>query len=259
MHSHYYRHPEIFRDMDVVVVGAGASGWDIALDMANNARNIYLSHNKTLFPAKLPQKIVQVPKISEITKTNRVLFEGGYERQADAILFCTGYKYTFPFLSPQCHVELDAQGKRINSLYLHMFHTPNPSLVFVGIPSIVCPFPLMSLQARAVAAVLSSQVELPSRDVMEDEISRETLTRENAGWPHHYAHRFAEKQWEYNSSIAKLAGCNDLPPVVRSLYEFSWKMRALNTGGYRKEEFCIVDSNTWAHADKSKQIPVTPQ
>ena len=35
MHSHSYRHPQPFSGQSVVVLGAGASGLDIALELAS--------------------------------------------------------------------------------------------------------------------------------------------------------------------------------------------------------------------------------
>ena len=41
-HSHDYRDPVVFTDKDVVVVGVGNSGMDIACDAAKVARRVYL-------------------------------------------------------------------------------------------------------------------------------------------------------------------------------------------------------------------------
>lgn len=45
MHSHSYRKPEDFSGKSVLILGAAASGIDIALDLVNHATRIYLSHN----------------------------------------------------------------------------------------------------------------------------------------------------------------------------------------------------------------------
>jgi len=47
LHSHNYRKPEVFINKTVVVVGAGPSGLDIALDLAGYATKVgilYLRH-----------------------------------------------------------------------------------------------------------------------------------------------------------------------------------------------------------------------
>ena len=40
MHSHDYRTPAAFKDMRVLCLGAAASGCDIALDIAGEAKNV---------------------------------------------------------------------------------------------------------------------------------------------------------------------------------------------------------------------------
>lgn len=42
MHSHDYREPEKFRNLKVVVLGAGASGIDIAIEVSTVAKEVSL-------------------------------------------------------------------------------------------------------------------------------------------------------------------------------------------------------------------------
>lgn len=44
MHSHYYREPSKFINENVLVVGAGPSGRDIAEEISHVAKNVYVSH-----------------------------------------------------------------------------------------------------------------------------------------------------------------------------------------------------------------------
>ena len=46
IHSHAYRKPEDFEDQVVVILGASSSGCDIASEICDYARTVYLSHNK---------------------------------------------------------------------------------------------------------------------------------------------------------------------------------------------------------------------
>lgn len=45
MHSHDYREPKIYSGKIVIVLGAGPSGIDIAIEIAKFASTVYLSHN----------------------------------------------------------------------------------------------------------------------------------------------------------------------------------------------------------------------
>ena len=52
MHSHDYRTPEPFKNKTVAVLGAAASGSDIAIDICDWARKVYLCHNTPTLPSK---------------------------------------------------------------------------------------------------------------------------------------------------------------------------------------------------------------
>lgn len=45
IHSHSYRKAEDFAGKSVLILGASASGVDIAVDLANRVTRVYLSHN----------------------------------------------------------------------------------------------------------------------------------------------------------------------------------------------------------------------
>ena len=111
MHSQNYRHPETFKNMNVVVVGAGPTGWDISLDMATSARTTYLSYSKSIIQnSNMGENIEQVPLVQSVSSDGMVHFMDGTTRKADAILLCTGYKYSIPFLSTECGVTVDTHA-----------------------------------------------------------------------------------------------------------------------------------------------------
>lgn len=89
MHSHDYRVPDIFSGKNVLVVGAGPSGMDIALEITSVCPKVILSHHikkiKTVFPDNLRQK----PDVVKI-EGNKVFFEDGTEDDVDVIFLCTG-------------------------------------------------------------------------------------------------------------------------------------------------------------------------
>lgn len=62
----------------------------------------------------------------------------------DVILFCTGYRYSFPFLDESCKITID--DNHIQPLYKHMIHIDIPSMCFIGIPFNVCTFQMFDLQ-----------------------------------------------------------------------------------------------------------------
>ena len=65
------------------------------------------------------------------------------------------FDYSFPFLDRGCPGLVTSADRRVDPLFLQLFHAHCPSLSFVGIPHSVVPFPLFEYQALLLAAVAS--------------------------------------------------------------------------------------------------------
>lgn len=90
VHSHDYRVPETYEGKTVVVMGAGRSGIDIAVEIASKAKKVFLSHhNIKLINTKFPDNIIQVPDIAEIKETE-IIFSNKRHENVDVIFWCTG-------------------------------------------------------------------------------------------------------------------------------------------------------------------------
>ena len=93
--------------------------------------------------------------------------DGSIERNIDAIVLCTGYSYSFPFVAP-IHPAVKDEGIRALPLYKYVFHMQHPTLAFVETPEMIVPFPLAECQAAVIARVWSGRLELPSLHEMQD-------------------------------------------------------------------------------------------
>lgn len=97
MHSHDYRVPEIFTGKKVLVVGAGPSGMDIALEITSVSPRVILSHHLKEKPRTVfPDNLVQKPDVAEL-QGRIVKFEDGTEEEVDVIFLCTGKCFYFYF------------------------------------------------------------------------------------------------------------------------------------------------------------------
>jgi dimethylaniline monooxygenase (N-oxide forming) len=98
------------------------------------------------------------PEIAELAG-ERVRYADGSEEQADLIVYCTGYKISFPFLDERL---VSAPENRL-VLYKRVFPPERPGLYFIGF---VQPWgaimPIAELQSRLVAEHLSGAYALPS-------------------------------------------------------------------------------------------------
>lgn len=243
IHSVDYSDPELFKDQTVIVLGAGSSGVDICMELSKHADKVYFVHRGNKMASKMPENVEDI-----LGTLKRSLPDGSLEMNdemrahADAVVLCTGYNYSFPFLAPECNIV--ARNNRVTSLYRHVFCTALPSLSFIGLCLRICPFPQFALQAEWIAAVLTGRKVLPSREEMMRDEEEDYEERLNLGIPLHKMHILGDRQWMYNNMLAELAGVAPLSPAVHSLYDHVAKLRSEQLSTYRNSNFCL-DGNEW--------------
>jgi dimethylaniline monooxygenase (N-oxide forming) len=105
------------------------------------------------------------PNVSRLDG-REIAFEDGSRESFDAIVYATGYKTTFPFLDKSTFVTDTAY------LYRRMISIKLPGLIFAGLVQPVGPtIPLVEIQGRWLAAVLSGDVDLPDIETQRIEIA----------------------------------------------------------------------------------------
>ncbi|NXB33824.1 FMO5 monooxygenase, partial [Eulacestoma nigropectus] len=227
LHSRDYKTPQPFLGKQVVVVGIGNSGIDIAVELSHTARQVFLSTKRgswvlhrvadsgypfdfsyisrfmqllqnllppnvfsfllerklnarfdhTLYGLKpkhrvldqhptinddLPNRIISgrvrvKPNIQEFTEMSAV-FEDGTKEDVDAVVFATGYSFSFPFLEGFKVVENQIP------LYKYVFSPDleKPTLAFIGlIQPLGAIMPISELQCRWATRVFKGLQGLP--------------------------------------------------------------------------------------------------
>ncbi|CAO1939283.1 unnamed protein product [Urochloa humidicola] len=196
LHSHSYRVPDSFQDKVVVIVGCNESGKDLALEIGEVAMEVHISVRSMDDGAidlgmrkalSRHQNLHLHPQIDCLHEDGRVVFADGSDVVADAIVYCTGYDYWFPFLDTGGLVTVD--DNRVGPLFEHTFPPAlAPSLSFVGIPNKVVTPLFYEVQARWVAQVLSGRRSLPSPEEMARSVEEYHRAREVAGVPKRRSH-----------------------------------------------------------------------
>ena len=81
--------------------------------------------------------MIQVAGIERVEKNEFFLKDGG-SVFADALIYCTGYKQTFPFLDESCGIKVD--DNYVYPLYKHTINVNFPTMCFMGINTFVVAF-----------------------------------------------------------------------------------------------------------------------
>ncbi|XP_018794672.1 PREDICTED: senecionine N-oxygenase-like [Bactrocera latifrons] len=243
LHSHLYRTPDIFRGHNVLVVGGGPSGIDIVHHIHQHAEHVYFSHHLETEPrTDFMPNVTQKTDIQRFT-ADGAIFKDDSSASFSFVIFCTGYKYTFPFLSVDCGLNVDVNW--VHPLYKHCLNINKPSMGIIGLPHQICPAQLFDLQARFVLAYFSGHKELPSRADMLAEMETDMQERWANGVSKRVAHKMGVKQFHYYEDLAVTAGITKLKPVIGKMMKACSKKYIFELDTYRQKRFKVVDDENF--------------
>lgn len=224
MHSHDYKEPSKFKNQTVIVIGSGSSGLDISCQICGSAKKVYLSHhNDKIRNIQFPNNLEQKPDIQEIHDGN-VVFSDGTEEFVDAIVYCTGYTYKYPFLDPECKITVE--NMVVKPLYKHFINIEHPTMCIIGIPRDCPGFTLFDLQVRCFLNTFKGQVQLPSKESMYAETEQEMSERVKVIGKEKYYHILNKYAKTYFDSVSEFGKLPFTRPVVFDIY-FSGLERAM--------------------------------
>ncbi|HXR60663.1 MAG TPA: NAD(P)-binding domain-containing protein [Solirubrobacterales bacterium] len=110
------------------------------------------------------------PNIARFAGGRTVRFIDGSEEEIDLVVYCTGYKITFPFFDPRVFAAPDNRLP----LYRRVVSVERPGLYFVGFIQPLGPImPLAEAQAEWIADLLGERTTLPPAGEMKREIALE--------------------------------------------------------------------------------------
>jgi dimethylaniline monooxygenase (N-oxide forming) len=128
-------------------------------------------------------RITPKPNIARIDR-GTVRFVDGSSAEVDTIVWCTGYRISFPFLDP----ELIATHGNHVALYRRVVHPGLPGLYFIGlVQPLGAIMPIAELQSEWIADVLQGRAALPDAPTMRAEIAAEeaAMRRRYVASPRH--------------------------------------------------------------------------
>ncbi|KAL3738002.1 hypothetical protein ACJRO7_019521 [Eucalyptus globulus] len=199
MHSHNYRTPEPFQDLECFrcLFPPAASAADISRDIAKVAKEVHVAsrlYEVETLGIQAGYYMWLHPMIKKANEDGEVTFLDENSVCADVILHYPRYKYLFFFLETNRIMTID--DNRVRLLYKHVF-PPHlaPWLSFVRLP--------WKYQSRWIAGALSGRIALPSEEeIMEDE--KDLYSKlEALGIPKQYSHCLANSQKMYLESSRK--------------------------------------------------------
>ncbi|MGD9736899.1 MAG: flavin-containing monooxygenase [Solirubrobacterales bacterium] len=114
--------------------------------------------------------ITAKPNIERYEGGRTVRFVDGSREEIDLVVYCTGYKATFPFFDPRVFAAPDNRMP----LYRRVASVERPNLYFIGFIQPLGPImPLAEAQCEWVADLLAGRTSLPAAAEMRKEIEAE--------------------------------------------------------------------------------------
>ncbi|XP_031619213.1 senecionine N-oxygenase-like [Contarinia nasturtii] len=177
LHSHDYRSPEHFEGKDVLVVGNGDSGSDIAEKLFGIAKSVTLSGRTSL-----PFDIESGPESSDSEDISyKIMIKGGVKcltadgaefvdgthSNFSVIIYATGYLYAYPFLSKKTGIH--TENNYVRPLYKQIINIEHPTMAFIGVPYGGPHNMMAEMQVRFALKYLSRAKKLPGKiDMLKD-------------------------------------------------------------------------------------------
>jgi dimethylaniline monooxygenase (N-oxide forming) len=142
-------------------------------------------------------EIAPKPNIARLTERT-VVFADGSEVEADIVIYCTGYRVTFPFFAP----DLIAAPDNDLPLFRRVFHPRIPSVAFIGLlQPLGAIMPLAAAQSEWLCDYLSGRYALPDPEAMRADMEAERARM----FKRYVASKRHTMQVDYDDYLADLA------------------------------------------------------
>lgn len=225
------------------MIGAGFSGLDLAHTISKAAKTVTLSHHLKVRPeTKFNNNLSQKPDVEYFTETGAV-FKDGSSCEFSFIFYCTGFKYSFPFLSVDCGIQSDKNYVR--PLFKHCISINHPTIAFIGLLFYNCVTQTADLQSRFCLTYMTQRKNLPSKKEMIEDMESEMKNRWEAGFKTHHAHKMGPRQVKYYEDLAKLADLVPLKPVISKVHLEAIARLPKDIEGFYLDKFRIIDDENY--------------
>ena len=241
VHSRDYRRPDVFVGKRVAIVGTGSSGFDLSVEIASVAEQVYWCGRDFdgIHPFPGVANLDTVPMPDGLT-SDGCLLTAGKRLPIDAVVWCTGFHYDLSLIEDGVVAGIDAPAP----LYRHLLPITHPTMALIGIPQRIIPFPLFEIQAKWFGAVLAGDIELPSPDDQEAWVEGWHRHCRDAGREPYQFRNIGEEQFDYIDELAHECGAALLPDWYRPLAYQTQQSRLANPLDYRDRPLSI-QGDSW--------------
>jgi Predicted flavoprotein involved in K+ transport len=160
LHAHDFRDALEFKGKDILIIGTSYSAEDIGSQCHKyGCKSVTISHRTKPIGFDWPQTWSEVPLLVKV-EGNLATFKDGTTKTVDAIILCTGYQHSFPFLSDELRLRT-ANRLWPLGLYKGVVWEKNPKLFYLGMQDQFYTFNMFDAQAWFARDVMLGRIALP--------------------------------------------------------------------------------------------------
>jgi trimethylamine monooxygenase len=169
LHSHDFRDAEEFRNKNVIVLGSSYSAEDIALQCYKyGAASVTIGYRNNPMGFNWPSGMKEVNYLDRL-EGKKATFKDGHIQDADAIILCTGYLHSFPFLDDE--LQLKTPNRLYPpKLYKGVVWEDNTNLFYLGMQDQFHTFNMFDAQAWYVRDLIMGKIFFPSSEEISKDI-----------------------------------------------------------------------------------------
>lgn len=161
LHAHDFRDAREFAGKDLLLVGASYSAEDIGSQCWKyGAKSITTTYRSAPMGFDWPENWQEVPLLERV-EGRTAYFADGSSKEVDAIILCTGYKHTFPFLEDALRLRTKNRLATAD-LWKGVVFAHNPKLFYIGMQDQWYTFNMFDAQAWFVRDIILGRKEVPA-------------------------------------------------------------------------------------------------
>ena len=165
LHAHDFRNALEFKDKDILIIGTSYSAEDIGSQCWKyGCKSVTVSYRTQPMGYHWPDNWQEVPLLQKV-ENNTCTFKDGTQKNVDAIILCTGYQHSFPFMANGLKLETNNRLWPLD-LYKGVVWEKNPKLFYLGMQDQYYTFNMFDAQAWYVRDVIMGRIALPSEEEM---------------------------------------------------------------------------------------------
>ncbi|MCE6078460.1 SidA/IucD/PvdA family monooxygenase [Agrobacterium vitis] len=169
MHAHDFRAADEFSGKNVLLVGSSYSAEDIGTQCHKyGAASVTFSYRTKPMGFDWPESFEEKPLVARfVGKT--AYFIDGTSKDVDAVVFCTGYQHSFPFLPDTLRLKTNNRLYPLG-LYKGVVWEQNPHLFYIGMQDQYYTFNMFDAQAWFARDVIIGRIALPDAEARDADI-----------------------------------------------------------------------------------------